>query len=228
MSQAWKKYVVGENTPLDDYSDEKSTTQENSNIAKTKYGINGKLQQKEKKEEEVQQRIYITGFEHHPYYGPDKYKQELAKRGFRPRNFADQKYGATSQNPIKIQQKQDAQRGDTRFSQKMTDFRQIQDDDPYAPLFGERESVTKARVKEWQAQFERENAAVEIPYDRDGFAARIMPNWFVRLTCRLRENAGFDPIFPVLICICVLSIVSMYYIGTNRMKGEEEDIKYQA
>ena len=170
----------------------------------------------------AQERIYITGFEHHPYYSPEKYKQNLAKRGFKPFERADKKYGSTKNDGHKSA----APNADTRFAQRATDYRQIQDNDPYSSLFGERKSVERLRVKEWQSQFERENAHVELPYDRDGFAARVMPNWFARLACRLRENAGFDPVYPVLFCAMCLCIVALYYMGMNRMKGEEEDIRH--
>ena len=164
----------------------------------------------------VSQRVYVSGFEHHSFYSPANYKAQLEKRGFK--SFSDNKYGGTGARGGKAP--------DTRFARQATDYREIQDDDPYAGLFGERKTVERARVKEWQAQFERENAHVELPYDRDSFATRMMPNWFVRFTCRMRENGGFDVTYLLFYVALILCTIALFYMGSNRMRGEEEDIRH--
>ena len=81
---------------------------------------------------------------------------------------------------------------DTRFSQRITDFRQIQDPDAMSQLFGETKHTQKVRVREWQRQFEKENENVWLPYERTNFLTRnFMPNWFVKMMVEARDRGGF-------------------------------------
>ncbi|KAF8303862.1 hypothetical protein TcYC6_0036230 [Trypanosoma cruzi] len=81
---------------------------------------------------------------------------------------------------------------DRRFYRKVEDYREVQDDDPYAGVFKERVGVERRRLKEWQRQFEEENAHVELPYERTNVIARIAPNWFVRYFLNLRDKGGVE------------------------------------
>ncbi|KAG8346010.1 hypothetical protein TRVL_03150 [Trypanosoma vivax] len=101
---------------------------------------------------------------------------------------------------------------DKRFYRKVEDFREVQDDDPYAGVFGERASVRQQRVKEWQRQFEEENADVELPYERTNVLARIAPNWFVRYFVNMRDRGGADsPKHIVLLAFILFG--SLWIVG---------------
>lgn len=93
---------------------------------------------------------------------------------------------------------------DSRFQQRISDFRQIQDPDPMSPLFGETNHTQKVRLKEWQKQFERENEKVWLPYERTNFATRMMPNFFVRAMVHLRDGGGLGQRFLVGFLVVVL------------------------
>ncbi|RNF22802.1 uncharacterized protein Tco025E_03117 [Trypanosoma conorhini] len=89
---------------------------------------------------------------------------------------------------------------DRRFYRKVEDYREVQDDDPYAGIFGESVGVKRRRVKEWQRQFEEENSTVELPYERTNVLARLAPNWFVRYFVNMRDRGGVD--HAGFLCAC--------------------------
>ncbi|RHW68053.1 hypothetical protein DPX39_110101200 [Trypanosoma brucei equiperdum] len=101
---------------------------------------------------------------------------------------------------------------DRRFYRRLKDFREVQDDDPYAGVFNERDSVKKQRVKEWQRQFEEENADVELPYERTNVLARLPPNWFVRYFVNMRDRGGADSLVHVVI-LAVGLFMTLWIIG---------------
>ncbi|ESL08224.1 hypothetical protein TRSC58_04077 [Trypanosoma rangeli SC58] len=81
---------------------------------------------------------------------------------------------------------------DRRFYRKLEDYREVQDDDPYAGVFAESVGVKRRRVKEWQRQFEEEDSNVELPYERTNVIARLAPNWFVRYFLNVRDKGGVE------------------------------------
>jgi hypothetical protein len=81
---------------------------------------------------------------------------------------------------------------DTRFYRKMEDYREIQDNDPYAKLFGDSKATAKTRLNAWQRQFEAENAHIELPYERTNVLSKTAPNWFVRYFVNMRDRGGAD------------------------------------
>ncbi|KAH9586309.1 hypothetical protein LSM04_005567 [Trypanosoma melophagium] len=101
---------------------------------------------------------------------------------------------------------------DRRFFRKLQDYREVQDDDPYAGVFSERASVQKRRVKEWQRQFEEENADVELPYERTNVIARLAPNWFVRFFINMRDRGGVDHLGYLFICMFITA-ASLWAVG---------------
>ncbi|CCD16144.1 unnamed protein product [Trypanosoma congolense IL3000] len=101
---------------------------------------------------------------------------------------------------------------DRRFFRRVKDFREVQDDDPYASVFGERLSVKRQRIKEWQRQFEEENADVELPYERTNALARLAPNWFVRYFVNMRDRGGADPVFHIII-LAVGLLMTLWIMG---------------
>ncbi|KAG5506578.1 hypothetical protein JIQ42_06830 [Leishmania sp. Namibia] len=99
---------------------------------------------------------------------------------------------------------------DRRFFQRMTDYRDIQDDDPYASVFGESGGTQRLRTAAWQRQFEEENKATELPYERTNVLARLAPNWFVRYFVDLRDNGGADHLY--LLWACAFASVSLLWL----------------
>lgn len=85
-----------------------------------------------------------------------------------------------------------AQQPDRRFFRPVEDYREIADPDPYAKVFGESKTVAKTRVRQWQKQFEEENADVELPYERTNVLKKAAPNWFVRYFIDMRDNGGLN------------------------------------
>ncbi|KAG5485474.1 hypothetical protein LSCM1_07558 [Leishmania martiniquensis] len=105
-----------------------------------------------------------------------------------------------------------AKRGaaDRRFFQRMTDYRDIQDGDPYASVFGESGGTQRLRTAAWQRQFEKENESVELPYERTNVLARLAPNWFVRYFVDLRDSGGADHLY--FLWVCAFSSVSLLWL----------------
>jgi hypothetical protein len=144
-------------------------------------------------------RRYISGFEDHPYFSPQAKEEQLAERGFKrikSQKFEDLKTAASDM----------AKAPDARYSRKVEDYREIQDNDPYATLFGERVSVARVKLAEWRKQFERENADVELPYERTNVLFRAVPNRWVRFFVRVRSRGFMDPMYlhmamGLLVCI---------------------------
>jgi len=87
---------------------------------------------------------------------------------------------------------------DLRFSKPLKDYREIKDNDPYASIFGERESVSRERTTAWQKQFEKENEGVELPYERNSWLKRMMPNRYVRWAVRIKDH-GPTRVWPVFL-----------------------------
>lgn len=105
-----------------------------------------------------------------------------------------------------------AKRGsaDRRFFQRMTDYRDIQDGDPYASVFGESGGTQRLRTAAWQRQFEKENEDVELPYERTNVLARLAPNRFVRYFVNLRDKGGADHLY--FLWACALIVVSLLWV----------------
>ncbi|ORC77268.1 uncharacterized protein TM35_002731000 [Trypanosoma theileri] len=101
---------------------------------------------------------------------------------------------------------------DRRFFRRLADYREVQDDDPYAGVFRERASVQKRRVQEWQRQFEEENADVELPYERTNVLAKLAPNWFVRFFVDMRDKGGVDHLGYLLVCLLV-TVTLLWCVG---------------
>lgn len=101
---------------------------------------------------------------------------------------------------------------DRRFYRRVEDYREVQDDDPYAGVFAERASVKKRRVEEWQRQFEEENAHVELPYERTNVIARLAPNWFVRYFLNMRDKGGVDHLGLLWLCV-IISLGLLWAVG---------------
>ncbi|CAM41777.1 conserved hypothetical protein [Leishmania braziliensis MHOM/BR/75/M2904] len=104
------------------------------------------------------------------------------------------------------------QRGaaDRRFFQRVTDYRDIRDGDPYASVFGESGGTLRLRTAAWQRQFEKENEDVELPYERTNVLARLAPNWFVRYFVNLRDKGGADHLY--FLWACALAAVSLLWL----------------
>lgn len=122
-----------------------------------------------------------------------------------------------------------AKRGsaDRRFFQRMTDYRDIQDGDPYASVFGESGGTQRLRTAAWQRQFEKENEDVELPYERTNVLARLAPNWFVRYFVNLRDKGGADHLYFLwtcaLIAVSLLWVVGyLFYTAPSRARPTSE------
>ncbi|KPI83148.1 hypothetical protein ABL78_7826 [Leptomonas seymouri] len=107
-----------------------------------------------------------------------------------------------------------AKRGaaDRRFFQRASDYRDIQDGDPYAAVFGESGSTQRLRTAAWQRQFEMENEDVELPYERTNVVARLAPNFFVRYFVNLRDNGGADHLYMLWAC-ALITLSSLMLVG---------------
>ena len=75
----------------------------------------------------------------------------------------------------------------------------------------------KTRLQAWREQFEKENANVELPYERTNVVFRSVPNWFVRFFMRVRDAGGPKTtnglhIFmaSVMVLLCVLG--TLFYV----------------
>ncbi|KAK7198915.1 hypothetical protein NESM_000858300 [Novymonas esmeraldas] len=122
-----------------------------------------------------------------------------------------------------------AKRGgaDRRFFQRMTDYRDVQDSDPYASVFGESGSTQRLRTAAWQRQFEKENEDVELPYERTNVLARLAPNWFVRYFVNLRDSGGADHLYFLLACgtaaaSLLLAVGYLFYTAPHRARPTSE------
>lgn len=116
---------------------------------------------------------------------------------------------------------------DTRFFRKAQDYREIQDGDPYAKLFGESKTTAKVRLNHWQRQFEEENADVELPYERTNILARSAPNWFVRMFINIRDAGGMDHMYHAIafgVFVVSLMCLASYLLYTtpNKAKPTQE------
>lgn len=122
-----------------------------------------------------------------------------------------------------------AKRGsaDRRFFQRMTDYRDIKDGDPYASIFGESGGTQRLRTAAWQRQFEKENEDVELPYERTNVLARLAPNRFVRYFVNLRDNGGADHLYFLwtcgLIAVSLLWLIGyLFYTAPSRARPTSE------
>lgn len=98
---------------------------------------------------------------------------------------------------------------DTRFQQRVTDFRQIQNSDP---LFKETGETQKLRIRFWQKQFEEENAGVELPYERTNVIYRAVPNWFVRGLLNIRDRGGAETMWwAFAVAALFIGAVAVYH-----------------
>lgn len=102
--------------------------------------------------------------------------------------------------------------GDSRFFQKIKDYREIGDPDAYASIFGESKTTEKVRTAFWQRQFEEENKNVYLPYERDTRMKRLVPNWFVRYFLRMRDSGGADHIYGLYLC-GVIALSLLWFVG---------------
>ncbi|CUG23502.1 transmembrane protein, putative [Bodo saltans] len=111
----------------------------------------------------------------------------------------------------------DSAAADTRFFRKLEDYREIQENDPYAKLFGDTKATAKTRLNAWQRQFEEENANVELPYERTNVLAKTAPNWFVRYFVNLRDRGGANSLSHLVIFLLfvgsILALVT-YFLYT--------------
>jgi hypothetical protein len=107
---------------------------------------------------------------------------------------------------------------DRRFFQKLTDYREIQDPDPYATLFGESKQTEKIRIREWQKQFEEENKDVWLPYERTSRISRMAPNWFVRYFVELRNKGGIKSLHSFFFGLAVIAALLLFasYLSGRR------------
>ena len=116
---------------------------------------------------------------------------------------------------------------DARFFRKAQDYREIQDPDPHAPLFGESKTTERIRVREWQNQFEKENEDVWLPYERDTALKRAAPNWFVQHFVQIRDGGGANSMIYVLIPVGLAMLIlgwwiRNYYVETDAAKPLSE------
>lgn len=101
---------------------------------------------------------------------------------------------------------------DSRFFQKIKDYREIGDPDAYASIFGESKTTEKVRTAFWQRQFEEENKDVFLPYERDTRMKRLVPNWFVRYFLRMRDSGGADNLYGLYLC-AVVALSLLWFVG---------------
>mmetsp|Transcript_60358 Transcript_60358/g.69961 ORF Transcript_60358/g.69961 Transcript_60358/m.69961 type:complete len:205 (+) Transcript_60358:105-719(+) len=116
---------------------------------------------------------------------------------------------------------------DRRFFRPLEDYREIQDGDPYAKLFGESKLTAATRVRQWQKQFEEENANVELPYERDTMLKRAAPNWFVRYFVDLRDSGGLNHGWHlaglgVLLAVVLVTIAYLLYTTPSKARPLSE------
>jgi hypothetical protein len=174
-------------------------------------------------------RRYLTGFEHDPTYGPEAKRKEMLNRGIKlpPSGNARKAFYAQDsfeqQEQTKTAASPTVKRQDSRFTRKIKDFREMEDDDPYRELFGEKRSFVRTKVGAWRNQFEKENESVELPYERSGFLTRSAPNWFVRWMVGLRENQGLDFIYLFGAFGTVMICVALWVNATVVPFGREKD-----
>eukprot|EP00796_Vickermania_ingenoplastis_P000621 gene623-343_t len=104
---------------------------------------------------------------------------------------------------------------DFRFFRRWSDYREIQDPDPLrgeGKLFGESKATAQLRTAAWQAQFEKENEDVFLPYERDTTLRKLAPNWFVRYFVHLRDSGGADHLHH-LVVIGVGAATLLWLVG---------------
>jgi hypothetical protein len=116
---------------------------------------------------------------------------------------------------------------DRRFFQRLVDYREIRDGDPYAAIFGESGGTQRLRTAAWQRQFEKENEHVELPYERTNVVARLAPNFFVRYFVNLRDNGGADHLYMLWTCAFMaftsLALVGyLFYTAPSRARPTSE------
>ena len=173
-------------------------------------------------------RTYLTGFENDPTFGPEAKRRELLQKGMKLPPQGHRRAAYTQDNFEQMQNQTVAstvKRQDSPFTRKMKDFREMEDNDPYAGLFGEKRSFVRTKVGAWRNQFEKENENVELPYERSGFLTRSAPNWFVKWMIGLRENQGLDFIYLFGAFGTVLILVAMWINATAVPFGKEKDAR---
>ncbi|CAD2220505.1 hypothetical protein AGDE_04121 [Angomonas deanei] len=116
---------------------------------------------------------------------------------------------------------------DRRFFSKFSDYRQIQDNDPYSSVFGESKTTQRVRTAAWQRQFEEENKDTFLPYERDSTLKRLAPNWFVRYFVKMRDNGGADSAMMLYVMfaftVSTLCLIAyMFYTAPSRARPVEE------
>lgn len=116
---------------------------------------------------------------------------------------------------------------DRRFFQRTVDYRDIQDGDPYAGVFGESGGTQRLRTAAWQRQFEKENEDVELPYERTNVIAKLAPNIFVRYFVNLRDNGGADHLYMLWACAfmagsSLLLVGYLFYTAPSRARPTSE------
>lgn len=170
-------------------------------------------------------RTYMTGFENDPTFGPEAKRREMLAKGMKLPPQGARRAAYTQDNFEQMQNQTAAstvKRQDSRFTRKLNDFREMEDDDPYAGLFGEKRSFVRTKVGAWRNQFEKENQNVELPYERSGFLTRSAPNWFVKWMIGLRENQGLDFIYLFGAFGTVLILVALWLNSTVVPFGKEK------
>eukprot|EP00760_Papus_ankaliazontas_P030834 PhM_4_TR5040/c0_g1_i1/m.6666 len=112
---------------------------------------------------------------------------------------------------------------DRRFYRPHSDYREIQDGDPYSTVFGERQTVANERLREWQKQFEKENADVLLPYERDTFLKRLMPNWAIVKLQRV-QRYGPQRMWP-LFAFMGGTLYFVHWWHTQEFHGDYRDVR---
>jgi hypothetical protein len=135
---------------------------------------------------------YISGYEDHPYYSEDSKVKRQEARGFK--RIVDEKH-ESRKAMHDVEGAQSTKRPDSRTARNVEDYREIQDNDPYADIFKERGTVARVRLREWRKQFEKENENVELPYERTNPLFRAVPNYWVRFFVKVRSQGFLDPFY---------------------------------
>lgn len=119
---------------------------------------------------------------------------------------------------------------DRRFFRRWSDYREIEDSDPYCgsgKLFNETSSTSQLRLSAWQAQFEKENEDCYLPYERTTVLRRLAPNWFVRYFVSLRDSGGADHVYHLVLIGTIagsllLLVGYLFYTAPSRAKPVKE------
>lgn len=119
---------------------------------------------------------------------------------------------------------------DWRLFRKWSDYRDIEDPDPLrgdGKLFREAKSTSQLRTAAWQAQFEKENEDVFLPYERTSTLKKLAPNWFVRYFVQLRDRGGADHLYHLVLIGTVtmsllLLVAYLFYTAPSRARPLKE------